>query len=481
MATPDEESNRDRWARFRFAVIGSLLAAPPGEGQLRSELEKLANRVYRHPITGVPARFGVSTIERWYYQARDSRDPVGELKRRVRKDAGEHPSLGLLVRQRLHAQYGEHKSWSYRLHYDNLRVVVDMEPSLGKLPSYAVVRRWMKSQGLFRQKRRRSRHTEGAKRAEERLEKLEVRSYEAEYVGGLWHADFHSGSLSVLTRKGKWVTPQLLGVLDDRSRLACHLQWYFAERAENFVHGLSQAIQKRGIPRALMSDNGGAETAAEVKQGLIDLGIVHELTLPYSPYQNAKQEVFWALIEGRLLSMLEGVEKLTLEQLNEATLAFVELEYNRRLHSELGCAPIERFLKDKNVLRDSPTSDELRRSFRMKASRRQRRSDGTLTVQGVRFEIPSRFRHLENVSVRYARWDLSCIELVDERRDVSLATLYPLDKTKNANAQRRTLEPIVTSEPPPTSGIAPLLKKLLADYSALGIPPAYLPSEDDKS
>jgi len=36
------------------------------------------------------------------------------------------------------------------------------------------------------------------------------------------------------------------------------------------------------------------------------------------------------------------------------------------------------------------------------------------------------------------------------------------------------------SEPPPTSGVAPLLKKLLADYSALGLPPAYLPSEDEK-
>ncbi len=79
MKTRDEESNRDRWARFRFSVIGSLLAAPPGEGELRSGLEALANRVYRHPVTGVPAEFGVSTIERWYYQARDSRDPVGEL------------------------------------------------------------------------------------------------------------------------------------------------------------------------------------------------------------------------------------------------------------------------------------------------------------------------------------------------------------------------------------------------------------------
>ncbi|MGH9334404.1 MAG: IS481 family transposase, partial [Vicinamibacteria bacterium] len=165
--------------------------------------------------------------------------------------------------------------------------------------------------------------------------------------------------------------------------------------------------------------------------------------------------------------------------LNEATQAFVELEYNRRPHSELGCAPIERFLNDKNVLRPSPSSDELRRCFRMRASRQQRRSDGTLTVEGIRFEIPSRFRHLERLTVRYARWDLSTIELVDERTDASLATLYPLNKTKNSNAQRKILEPFSTRELPPASGVAPLLKKLLADYSALGLPPAYLPLEKD--
>ena len=92
-------------------------------------------------------------------------------------------------------------------------------------------------------------------------------------------------------------------MLDDHSRLACHLQWYFEETAETLVHGLSQAIQKRGLPRVLLTDNGGPMLAVETRQGLSDLGIVHETTLPYSPYQNAKQEVFWASVQGRLLAM----------------------------------------------------------------------------------------------------------------------------------------------------------------------------------
>jgi len=39
---------------------------------------------------------------------------------------------------------------------------------------------------------------------------------------------------------------------------------------------------------------------------------------------------------------------------------------------------------------------------------------------------------------------------------------------------------LLPAEPRPASDIAPLLKKLLAEYSALGLPPAYLPSEEKK-
>jgi putative transposase len=482
MKNASEEPPREKWARFRFSVIAPLLAAPPGKGEVRAALRELVQKTFRHPVTGKPVRFGFSTLERWYHKARQAIDPVGELRKRPRSDRGEHRSLGVLLRQRIRTLYDEHPSWSYRLLHDNLRVLAESEPELGAVPSYAVVRRWMKENGLFRKKKRRPRRpTAGSLLADERLKTLEVRSYEVEYVGGLWHTDFHSGSLPVLLREGRWVYPQLLGVLDDRSRLCCHVQWYLRETAETFTHGLSQAFQKWGLPRALMSDNGGAETALEIETGLLELGVLHELTLPYSPYQNAKQEVFWATIEGRLLAMLEGVEELTLEILNEATHAFVEFEYNRKAHSELGCSPLESFLGEKSVLRDCPSSDELRRRFRRKATRTQRRSDGTVSVEGVRFEVPSRFRHLEKLPIRYASWNLSSVDLVDEDHNLPLATLYPLNKTRNSSAERRALEPVQTAaEPTPASGMAPLLKKLLADYAASGLPPAYVPTTEDK-
>ena len=118
-------SKRDKWARFRFSVIGPLLCAPPQQGELRAELARLAAKRYRHPITGTEARFGLSTLERWYYAAREAADPIETLKNRLRKDAGAHPSVSLPLRLVIRAQHRSHPSWSYRLHHDNLHVLVE--------------------------------------------------------------------------------------------------------------------------------------------------------------------------------------------------------------------------------------------------------------------------------------------------------------------------------------------------------------------
>ena len=405
-------------------------------------------------------------------------DPVGALRPAVRSDCGKI-SLAPAVAERLCLQYRNHPDWSYQLHYDNLAVLVDADPSLGELRSYSTVKRYMQARGLLRRPRPGGRP--GEARAEERRQAREIRSYEAEYVGALWHLDFHHGSRRVLTPGGQWQRPIALGILDDHSRLCCHVQWYLSETAEDLVHGLSQAIQKRGMPRALLTDNGAAMVAEEVTEGLLRLGIVHERTLPYSPYQNGKQESFWGTLEGRLVKLLDGVSELTLEFLNRATQAWEHVEYNHAVHRETGCSPVGRFAAAPDVLRASPSSEALRDAFRLEAKRSQRQSDSTISLEGVRFEIPARYRHFREVTVRYARWDLGRIDLVDGRSETVLAPIYPLNKNANANGRRAAIESADNAlsqiqEPRQTAGeLPPLLKRILEDYSATGMPPAYLP------
>ena len=203
----------------------------------------------------------------------------------------------------------------------------------------------------------------------------------------------------------------------------------------------------------------------------------HQTTLPYSPYQNAKQESFWGRIEGRLMAMLEGEATLTLDLLNTATQAWVEQEYHRNVHSEIDCSPLSRYLAGPSVSRPCPDTAALVAAFRIEVKRKQRRADGTVSLAGTRFEIPSRYRHLALVHLRHARWDLSQVDLVDPRSGAVLCPIRPLDKSANADGQRRTLTPIGADlSPLPPAGLPPLIRQMLADYAATGLPPAYLPS-----
>ena len=476
MSSSIDPLQRDRWARLRFSIIGALLAAPPAAGELAGALQTLSLKPWRHPVSTLDIRFSVSTLERWYYAARRSGDPVAALKDRLRGDIGRFPSLMQPVIDVLTTQYREHPGWTMQLHFDNL--LAALKGSDTPVASYPTIRRYLLAKGMFRQSAPK-RATAGAIAARDRLERLEVRSFEVDFVNALWHLDFHHGSRKVLTHQGVWVTPMLMGVIDDRSRLVCHLQWYLDETAQSLIHALCQAFMKRGLPRALMTDNGSAMLAEETTTGLAALGVLRQTTLPYSPYQNAKQESFWGRVEGRLMAMLEGDASLTLDALNLATQAWVEQEYHRSHHSEIGTTPLARYLGGPNVRRDCPDTSVLTGAFRIEVKRRQRRSDGTVSLAGTRFEIPSRYRHLADVHLQYARWDLSRVDLVEPRTGVILCAVRPLDKSANANGQRRRLIPCaIDLSPLPPSGIAPLLRQLLADYSSSGLPPAYLPTTD---
>jgi putative transposase len=167
--------------------------------------------------------------------------------------------------------------------------------------------------------------------------------------------------------------------------------------------------------------------------------------------------------------------------LNRATLAWVEQEYNRRLHNEIGTTPLNRLLQGPDVSRQAPDSDKLCVAFTVRETRSQRKSDGTIQIKGIRFEIPSRFRHFKKLYIRYQSWDLSRAWLVDARTDNMLSCIYPQDKIKNADGHRRAMESVgqmVTNPVTDLDPIPPLLRKILSDFAATGLPPAYIPKKE---
>jgi putative transposase len=473
-------TKNERWGQFRLQVLGQLLASPPGaEETLANAVKELAKRPWTHPIKGSPVTFGASTIERWYYRAKDAKtDTVRALARRPRSDA-RGSMLDEILKSEIRRQHKNHPSWSAKLHCDNLQAFARVK-GLADDFSYQSVRRYLRTHGLVRTKRRRGLIRPGEEAAHIVAETREIRSYEVSHVGGLWHLDFHSAKRPITTADGSWVTPKLFAVIDDRSRLICHLQWYLTETTQDLVHGFSQALMRRGLPRALMSDNGSAMTSEEFTEGLARLGILHETTLPYSPHQNGKMECFWGQLEGRLMAMLERKREVSLLELNRLTHAWVEMDYHHQRHSETEQTPIERFSEGPSVLRPSPDGTEIRQAFRMEVGRIQRRSDGTLTLDGVRFEVPGRFRHLKNLTLRYARWNLGDVSLMSNDTGQILCRLYPLDKEKNANGHRRQCSNLSVSgegDNRPDDGredVPPYLAELVKRFEDKGFSPPFI-------
>ena len=452
-------SNLKKRAEFRFAVIAELLVSPPETGYLRQRLDELCQKPWKDPVSGLPSQISRTTIERWYYRARQAENPVEVLFPKVR--TGESIVLNSEMLIELERSYKEFPQWTTQLHYDNFCVWLVQNKMVR--PSYATVRRLFKRRGWWRTKK---------------IQIKEIRSYENPFVGGLWHLDFHHGRRLVIAPNGKKLVPICLAIMDDCTRVCSHIQWFFHEDTKVLVHGFVQGLLKRGCPRSLMSDNGAAMTSHEFTQGLSRLGIKHELTLPYSPHQNGKQESFWGTVEGRLMSLLEAEPNLSLEKLNQVTQAWVEMEYNHRTHSGIKMTPLEKWGVAKSVLRKSPSLCDLRKAFRREVKRRVRRSDGTFMLAGVRFEVPSQYRTLEVVTIHYPKWDLSQIDLVDPKTSLVLCPIYPLDLERNANQIRKVFE--TTDIPPVAAAKTPrLLEKYIEDYSAEGSPIAYIPLEEE--
>ena len=470
----NDHDAREARAHLRFAVIGRLLAAPPPKGQLGAAIRELAAREWRDPVDGRALRFSDKTIEAWYYRAQSANtSPVETLRRRVRKDRGQRPGLTEDMKTRIHAIRGDHPRWTMQLVHDELVAQLRELPDPPRPPSYSTTKRFMRRHGLHRRRKVKGRDAQPSS-------PREMRRFEADRVNALWHLDFHFGSRRVLVPDGRWETPILLCILDDRSRLVCHAQWYFNEDTECLVHGFHQALMKRGLPRSLMSDNGSAMTSEEFTRGLSRIGILHETTLPYHPNQNGKQERFFSTLEGRLMALLDSEENLTLALLNEATHAWIECDYHVASQAEMGASPRERFAQDPDARRDCPPRDELRQAFSRSITRRPRRETATITIEGVRFEIPSAWRHVRPVHVRYRRWDLTEAWIVDDASGKPIVRIRPEDTVANADGLRRSLEnpdPSVASAS--TKERPALLRQLLAEYSAHGLPPGWIPKEND--
>lgn len=152
--------------------------------------------------------------------------------------------------------------------------------------------------------------------------------YEYPRPNDLWHTDWSDCPFT-----GK----KLIAFIDDHSRYIVHAEYFENATTENTLLAFSNAIQKYGIPKAILTDNGTQFTPARGESGPFtkwceQKGIKHILGRVHHPQTNGKIERWF------------GTYKLEYDDRFNCIDDFVKFYNEVRLHQGIAYKrPIERY------------------------------------------------------------------------------------------------------------------------------------------
>ena len=202
--------------------------------------------------------------------------------------------------------------------------------------------------------------------------------FEAEFRNELWTGDALHGPLIDGRRA------ILFCFIDDHSRLFCGYRWAAREDVLNASHALRSGIAARGLPRAVYVDNGSPFVSGQLLRACAVLGIRLIHSRPGRPEGRGKIERAFRTVRQQWLVELEDRPPASLQELGSLFQAWVEQVYHRRVHSETGQAPLERFLALGPP--QLPAERSLREAFRWSERRTVSRT-GTVEMHGNTYEV----------------------------------------------------------------------------------------------
>jgi putative transposase len=247
---------------------------------------------------------------------------------------------------------------------------------------------------------------------------------------------------------GPWVPcPQTKGsrrarlflIMDDHSRLVIYGRWFDNETLRAGQEALRTAIVRHGLPSRLHLDNGSAYVGDQLRRtcGLLGIAIVH--SRPGRPQGRGKIERLFRTVRERFVLEVEQRGIATLEELNQHFWAWSEEYLNRRVHSETGQTPEQRYAR---LSPRRPNEELLRQAFAWSLSRRVDKTHA-VHVQGNAYEVDPALVG-RRVALVFVPEDLSRMEVFYEERSFGLAVPRRIER----HVHRQVPPPPTTPAPP---------------------------------
>jgi len=405
MSVPvDPEDRRTEIALFRYTLILPLLRGeydPGGKDRLRQQIA-----AGHYDIPGTTRRtVSVPTLARW--ERRYRQNGFEGLKPSPRSDQGRPRAISPETLDRAEALKREQPLRSARSIIQALRLDSSQpiaEPSLAP-------------RTLRRQLARRNATTV---QLLDRQRPKPYRRFERCHFGDLWQGDaMHGPKLPDPANPDQDRQAFLFAFLDDYTRLIPHAQFYWNEQLPRLEDCFKRAILRYGRPLAIYVDQGKVYSSRQLDTVCASLGIQRILGTPYYPEGRGKIERFFQFVQSDFLPELPHSSVATLVQLNESLLAWLEVIYHRKLHSETGQAPLDRYRQD-----DAPASrpadpTELRQAFLHREERKVAKT-ATFSFQGNRYRVAAYLRG-QTIHLRYDPFDLTRLEVWFQNSFLQLA------------------------------------------------------------
>jgi putative transposase len=273
------------------------------------------------------------------------------------------------------------------------------------------------------------------------------RRFERAHFGDLWQGDaMHGPKLPDPAHPDQERQVFLFAFLDDYTRLIPHAQFYWNEQLPRMEDCFQRAILRYGLPLAIYVDQGKVYTAKQFDTICATLGVQRILGTPYYPEGRGKIERFFQFVQSDFLPELAHSSVTTLPQLNESLLAWLEVVYHRKLHTETGQAPLERYRQDNAPTTRPADPTQLRQAF-MHHQQRTVTTTATFSFQGNRYRVAAYLRR-QKVELRYDPFDLSRIEVWFQNTFLQLA-----EPDRLVTAIHPDVEPDPLPTPPPDTGL----------------------------
>lgn len=427
-----DEKQKEEIALFRYTVIRPLVDTGPPGYKIASCLKDISNTSHQD-WRGRWIKVSVKTLKRWTnaYQ----RKGFDGLKPKDRCDIGSVRATSteiLDLAESLKREAPERSSAA---------IAVMIKRSKGREVSERTIRRHLARRGAtFHELRGQGQRAYGR--------------FEKDTPNDMWIGDaMHGPKIPNPADPSKTKKTYLFGFIDDHSRIIPHGEFFFDESLPRLERAFKVAIEKRGLPKALYVDNGAVFISNQLDLICARLGIRRILSTPGEPAGRGKIERFFRTVRQRFLVEVEVEGVATLVELNKSFIAWLEVDYHQRIHSETRQTPLERFTTLFTPHVPDPTT--LHQAFLWEEERTVTKT-ATVSIAGNRYEVD---QHLvgRKVTLRFDPFDLSRIEVFFRNESFGEASPHILKSHTHKAVQKR--EP----EPGPKTGID-YLAALCADH-----------------